>query len=53
MYIYEDCINFKCDHKNVYGIGSCDAEIIPVSGCELTLMALGGCPTNCMYYIHE
>jgi hypothetical protein len=51
MVINEDCINFECNHKNVYGSGSCDTEIIPFPGCELNKMTWRGCPTNCQYYM--
>lgn len=51
MGINEDCICFEYNHKNVYESGSCDAEIIP--GCELNKMALGGCPTHCLYYLSK
>jgi hypothetical protein len=53
MGINEDCISFECDHKNVYGSGSCDAENIPVPGCELNKMAVNGCPIHCLYYLSK
>ena len=53
MDINEDCISFECNHKNVYGSGSCDAENIPVPGCELNKMAVNGCPIHCLYYLSK
>lgn len=53
MGVNEDCVSFECNRKNVCGLGSCDAEIIPVPGCELNKMALGGCPLNCLYYFNK
>jgi hypothetical protein len=51
MVINEDCISFECNHKNFYGLGSCDAETIPVPGCELNKMASDGCPIHCLFYV--
>jgi hypothetical protein len=53
MSINEDCINFECNHKNVYGSNSCDVEIIPIPGCELNKMSLDGCPIHCLYYLSK
>lgn len=52
MSLKEDCVHFEYTHREVYGLGSREPEVIvPMPKCHMNRIAVGGCPSDCKDYV--